>query len=96
MFVSKYAGDSHRERDISAPSSTTINHIDRILMRKLLVLLLVGFVLLLSSCGDDDVRDDSWDRQQIQICLDNGGKPIYAQENTYDGIRVDFVACDKP
>lgn len=50
-----------------------------------------------ASCGDDNTRDDTWDRTQVQNCLDEGGNPIYnEQEDTFnDKVIVSFVACDR-
>lgn len=61
---------------------------------KLFLAVAVGLVLL-SSCGEDVVRDDSYDREQVQNCLNNGGTPIY--EKNFDKWNkvtiVDFIAC---
>ena len=63
-----------------------------------IVVAVVLFCLfILVSCGDSPSRDDSFDRQQIQLCLDEGGTPLY--EKNFDGWNdvtiVDFIACKK-
>lgn len=55
-------------------------------------------MFVLSSCGEDEAdRDDSYDRQQVQNCLNANGKPIYGTSTSYSGKTIiDFIACDMP
>jgi len=54
-----------------------------------------SFGVIATACGDDIQRDDSWDREQLQKCLDEGNTPLYTQQSHYnDTVTITFIACD--
>lgn len=64
----------------------------------IIVVVVVLFSLyILVSCGESQYRDDSFDREQIQTCLNDNGTPIYEQYwyRMDDKMVIDFIACDK-
>lgn len=62
------------------------------------VILIVFSLFLLVSCGDTTTRDDSYDRQMVQQCLDENGIPVYDKivSGWDDKTIIDYIACDKP
>jgi hypothetical protein len=64
-------------------------------MKKVFSLLLLGFII--SSCGDEQLRDDSWDRGQVQACYNDGGTPLFKEHISeyYETVIISFIACDR-